>query len=391
MTLCLALLIAACHWKATAVFDRTADELRHQQTKPVQRTLDRPVLFEPEHHSDAWESYSPILTSLTSFPGKWTYPTPPPEEHARLLIAARPVLDGLRKAHSTKRLTCPPPFTSAGVEDFTFTRALMGASGILVRIAMGYHLQKQDPAALDTLVLLLSTIADLRDVAGHEMLPMEWSLGEEAKALYYLRDMMRQNSLTVMSLARTRTQLETLYSARTTPYAVVAQHGLWWRQQLLKWELEDAPGFPSPYENSTSWRCMFSPRLGRAMAITHVERFWNGFQQLEHLPPQQWMPTLDLLIKSEQSFSADWPLGDVRSLYERECANLRMYASARLALAIAHFEVDHTTFPMTLSDLSPTYLDGIPTCPAGGEAFAYSAGEFHCSHGGSHWKVGRAK
>jgi hypothetical protein len=267
----------------------------------------------------------------------------------------------------------------------------MSAPGILVRVAMGHHAQKQDAEAMDALMLLLGAVSDLRHVPGHEELPMGWALSEEERALGHLRQILGDHCLPAGAIARFEAQLQALYLARGTPYDVVSRLGDWWREQFLNWEREQAPGFPSPYDDRTSWRCAFSARLGRAMALSHVERFWNGFRGLEHLPSPQWMPALEQLIQSENSFAAEWPLGQVRELYQRECSTLRMWTCAGIALAIARYEVEQNAFPMTLSDLCPRYLESVPPCPEGGEAFTYSAGSFKCSHSASRWRVGRCK
>jgi len=110
-------------------------------------------------------------------------------------------------------------------------------------------------------------------------------------------------------------------------------------------------------------------------------------QDLKSVPSEQWMKMLETIRKEDVSKAVEKPFEDVQGAIRQELEVLRMWTSARVAMALAQFEVERGSFPTFLPELAPQYLETIPLCPEGGEPFKYKPGELWCDHSGSRWKV----
>jgi hypothetical protein len=382
--------VQLCRWhrRATETFKRHADDLHAKETLIESRTLLRPALFKPVLEGDAWDSYALLGPALKRHVAMtWKWPDPRFEEHVRLLAESRPILDGLRQAFSKDQLTLPETLNEAVLSESSFSRSLMGTSWILLHLAGGFHSRKRDAEALDSLILMLAMSADLRRIRGYGIVPADWSIGEEDRALVSWRSILEDHSLGSSEIAGTSAQLDRLLQARPSIHDPVAAYGITWRQFLLDAEREGRSDFP--FGESPSWRYAFSARLGRAVALDQTETVWKRLQELKSVPSHQWKQTLETIYREEGSKAVAKPFEDVRSSYLQEAECLRMWTSLRVAMAIARYEVERGHFPATLSELSPDYLESIPSCPEGGEALLYKPGEIWCIHSGSRWKVGR--
>lgn len=375
--------------RASETFDRHAKDLKSRAPRAEARTLQRPALFMPPLEGDAWDSYVPILPFMGSFQWKVAWQNPSPEEHDKLLTAYNPVLKGLREAFSKETLTLPQTTEEALFDDGSFSKGVILATQILRSIAAGYHTRHRDSESLETLLLMLALSSDLRQIRAGGIWPAQWGIGNENGVFDAWRTLLEGHSLSSEELARALTLLDRLFSARSSIHHGVAAHGLLWRQYMLDWEREGRTDFP--YGERPSWRYAYSARLGRATALNEIEVTWNRLESLEKLPTSQWTKTLETISGQQGSLAISKPFSDVYSAIQMELVSLRMWTSARVAMAIARFEVEKERFPAFLAELVPEYLPAIPSCPEGGEALRYKPGEISCEHSSSRWKVSRRK
>lgn len=376
---------------ASESFERHAVALSVENALPKDRTIHRPPLFEPMLEGDAWDSYTllgPDLKGVTA--QKWTLREPILlEEHERLIAASRPILEGLRQAFSKDRLTIPEPLEVVGSSDSSFHRTLMEIIGILNPISRGYHAQQKDADALDALILMLATASDLRRLRNSGVLPTSYAIDGENRAFNLWRTTLDGHCLSSSEFAGISAQLDRVFTLRASIHDHVPGHGLIWRQHLLDWERDNRSDFP--FGERPSWRHAFSARLGRAAALDQTVVTWTRLRGLKDVPSHLWLQALETIFKEDGSIAIERHFEDVRSVYAKEVECLRQWTSARVAMAIARYEVDQGKFPLFLTDLSPVYLGTIPPCPEGGETWGYSAGSIWCTHSGSKWKVSRRK
>jgi hypothetical protein len=370
--------------RATATFERHSRVVRLELIASESQTIQRVPLFEPTLEGESWDTYAPILLSFRDFPGKWTWPVPPAEEHERLLVQCRPLMNGLREALSKPRIRFPS-LTDVEASN-KCSRLFHAALPILFQIAEGYHARLMNAEALDTLIILLGVLSDWRHLPGDGIWPTRWTQDYEMRALQLCRQVLSGHSSATFDLSGTIVLVERLRSSRPVLHKNVAAHGILWRRYILEWERQGIREFP--YDEMLSWRFAFSARLGRASALDAIEVIWRRLQALESVSSCQWVDAFNAIYDEEYRIAVAKPLDDIRPVYGQEVGIEVAWTLFSISMATARFELAEGHPPASLDDLSPKYLGMIPACPHGAEPLVYKDGATWCQdHSQNRWKV----
>lgn len=374
--------------QATELFERHINELAARSPRDSS-TITRPALITPSRDGDAWECYASVLRLSRAFPGKWSWPIPPAEEHDRLLALSRPLVEGIHEALSREMFTFPHHSElEARAECDELLAVIHLTLGILLRIAEGYHARGMDHEALATLGLILGMSMDWRLDTGSGITAALWSQTVELRAMDSWRRILAEHALTASELKEAAAQIDRMCSSRSPLHMNVTAHGILWRHRLVDWEKEGRGDFP--YGESPSWRSAFSARLGRASALSRIESVWKRLGGLVRLPSHQWVKALETISEQEGSEGVEKPLDDIRQAYKGEVESMRGGILLRVAMAIARYEAQRGALPKSLEDVSPHYLKTVPLCPHGGEPLDYKVGSVWCvENPNDKWRVNR--
>ena len=359
---------------ATAVIRRCEEDRAQFFATLRAKDSERASIFETPIPGDAWDSYQNGFDAISAVLKMWQGgfllgETPwkdlDDDRFGVLLVRSDPGLKLLLSGLRSTRFVPPFHYDKGRGRDRRLGMIVLYTGRFFEEAARRYRAKGRDREAIN---LLLVTLAMERDVSRrggteflHSLRMVEWESAQILEAI------LASHSLGAPDLEELCGAFDKLDRLRPSVREELEIH-LMMEPVDMEGDRNCRPG----------WGSLFSKRLHRAVSLSQYADVKRRLDEIFNLAPEHRAnEAMRRKEKTEKPGSGDEALawGTVSGVCYQDIFAALNFTLARVALALAWYQAEKGAFPAKLEDLTPRYLQKVPTCPFTGTALGYAPGK----------------